>query len=79
MVDDATDAVLPMLIEMRAEIRERFNRLDERLDNISGDLQDIKVRMTSAEEGIAGVNRRLDRLDGRIQRIERRLDLVEAE
>jgi hypothetical protein len=41
-------------------------------------MRDLKVRATATEEAIAGVNRRLDRLETRVERIEKRLDLVEA-
>jgi hypothetical protein len=43
-----------------------------------GSMRDLKVRATATEEAIAGVNRRLDRLEMRVERIEKRLDLVEA-
>jgi archaellum component FlaC len=55
-----------------------LRRIDERTERMSDDLQDLKIRMTSVEEGLAGVNRRLDRLDGRVDRIERRLELTDA-
>ncbi len=67
MMDAPDNLVLAML-----------RRMDAKLDRISGDLGDLKVRMTGAEEAIAGVNRRLDRLDGRVERIEKHLDLVDA-
>lgn len=41
------------------------------------DLQEIKRRMTGAEEALAGVNRILDRHDERLERIERRPELRE--
>jgi hypothetical protein len=41
------------------------------------DLHDLKTR-TSVEEGLAGVNRRLDRLEVRVERIEKRLELSDA-
>ena len=47
-----------------------------KLDRIIDDIQDLKVRMTSPEEATAGTNRRLDRLEMRLDRIGRRLDLV---
>ncbi len=53
-----------------------LRRLDEKVDRLIDDVQDLKVRMTHVEEGLAGVNRRLDRLEVRVERIERRLDLV---
>lgn len=42
------------------------------------DVRDIKIRMTGVEEGLAGVNRRLDRIEDRVKHIETRLDLVGA-
>jgi archaellum component FlaC len=54
-----------------------LRRIDERTQRMAEDLQDLKVRVTHVEEGLAGVNRRMDRLEQRVERIERRLDLVE--
>lgn len=51
-----------------------MRRFDEKLDRVVDEMLDIKVRLTAVEEGLAGVNRRLDRLE---LRIERRLDLVD--
>jgi len=55
-----------------------LRKVDERTGRMAEDLQDIKARMTSVGEGLAGVNRRLDRLEGRVDRIERRLELTNA-
>jgi archaellum component FlaC len=55
-----------------------LRRIDEKLDRLADDVHDLKARMTNVEEGLAGVNRRLDRLELRVERIEKRLDLVEA-
>ncbi|RJF67330.1 hypothetical protein [Rhodopseudomonas palustris] len=54
-----------------------LRRLDGKIDRVLDDVQDLKVRMTAVEEGLAGVNRRLDRLEVRVDRIERRLELSE--
>ena len=54
-----------------------LRRFDEKLDRVIDEMLDVKVRLTAVEEGIAGVNRRLDRLEVRVERIEPRLDLVE--
>ena len=53
-----------------------LRRMDVKLDRVLEDVADLKVRMTHVEEGLAGVNRRLDRLEARVDRIEQRLDLV---
>jgi archaellum component FlaC len=63
---------------LRADMTVRFNRLEEKLDRIAEDVRDIKIRQTATEEAVAGIHRRLDRLDMRIERIEKRLELVEA-
>jgi hypothetical protein len=55
-----------------------LRRMDEKLDRLGEDLHDIKVRATALEEAMAGVNRRLDRLEMHMDRIGRRLDLTDA-
>jgi predicted nuclease with TOPRIM domain len=58
-------------------IFEYLRCLDGKLDRVIDDLNDIKVRVTNLEEGLAGVNRRLDRIEVRLDHVERRLDLTE--
>jgi chromosome segregation ATPase len=64
-------------------LREQFARVNTRLDGIDGDLTNLKARMSAfaAESGhlrvgMAELNSRFDRMDARIDRIERRLELV---
>jgi chromosome segregation ATPase len=66
-------------------ILEHLRRFDRRLDSISSDLNDLKLRTTSIEQGLALVNQgvalvkqRIDRVEERLGRIERRLDLVDS-
>ena len=67
MAKEPDSIVLPIL-----------RKIDQRTERMAEDLQDLKVRVTSVEEGLAGVNRRLDRLDHRVERIEQRLELSDA-
>ena len=67
MADELDNLVLQML-----------RRIDAKLDRVIEDVQDLKIRMTHVEEGLAGVNRRLDRLEMRVDRIERRLEPADA-
>src|SRR5258708_19521012 len=62
---DQPDSILPQYMR----------RFDEKLDRVIDEILDFKVRLTAVEEGLAGVNRRLDRLGLPVERIERRLDL----
>jgi len=51
--------------------------IDSKLDRVIEDVQDLKVCTTAVEEGMAGVHRRLDRVEARLDRIETRLELVD--
>ena len=67
-----------MTTEPENLILEMLRRLDGKVDRLAEDVADLKTRMTAVEEGLAGVNRRLDRLEARVERIERHLDLAGA-
>ena len=54
-----------------------LRRIDEKADRVIDDVRDIKFRVTNLEEGQAGIQRRLDRVEAWLDRIERHLDLVE--
>ena len=59
----------PVLIDLR--------RLDAEMDRVIDDLADMKARPTDLEEGQAVMSRRMDGSGKRVERIERRLDLVD--
>ena len=66
-------------------ILERLKRIDQRLETIEDGLSELKTRATAVDEHIggmfitlSGVNTRLDRIDDRMKRIARRLDLSEV-
>ena len=67
MADEPDNIVLAIL-----------RKIDQRTERMAEDLHDLKVRVTAVEEGLAGVNRRLDRLEIRVERIEQRLELSDA-
>jgi len=55
----------------------RLRDIREVLGRVAEDVANIKTRVTSLEIAVAGVNRRLDQLDERMERLERRTGLVE--
>ena len=69
---------LELLQTLMERIVEGQHRTDEKIDRLIDDTRDPKLRMTASEEAIAGINRRLDRIDFRLDRIERRLELTPA-
>lgn len=56
---------------------ELMKRIHNDIGELRLDMQEIKRRMTNTEEAVVGVNRRLDRHEDRLERIERRLELRE--
>ena len=66
-------------------ILEQFRRLDQRLENIENDMGDIKLRVNAVEDhmatlvmSVSGINHRLDRIESRVTRIEKCLDLTDV-
>jgi len=57
------EVTLDRLLAPIERVRECQVRVELKLDRIVDDLGDLKLRTTNAEEGLAGVNRRLDRID----------------
>jgi hypothetical protein len=48
------------------------------VDGLRDDMREVKGRLGILESQYASLSNRLDRMDGRIERIEQRLSLVEA-
>ena len=67
MADEPDSVVLAIL-----------RKIDQRTERMAEDIHDLKTRVTSVEEGLVGVNRRLDRLESRVERIEKRLELSDV-
>jgi hypothetical protein len=67
MSDEPEDLTLRMLRDIR-----------QVLGRVAEDVANIKVRVTSLEIGVAGTNRRLDQVDERLERLERRAGLLES-
>ena len=58
-------------------ILEYLRRFDRRLENIELDMREVKGRLSSLDKAMWLTNRPLDRIEDRVERIEKRLDLVE--
>ena len=55
-----------------------LRRIDAKVGGLSDDIRVAKLRLTNLEEAFVGMPRRFDRPELGVERIERRLDLVEA-
>jgi predicted nucleic acid-binding Zn-ribbon protein len=74
MTEETENLVLELLRHMRSS-----------LEALAADMSDVKLRLTALEEHLAsqqmqlvGLNRRMDRFDERLARVERRLGLIDA-
>ena len=81
------------LSNVESLVLEHLRHIRARVDQIADDVGELKMRMGNVEAGIAGVRREvlqadetdirqqmtLDKLTARVERIERRLDLVEPQ
>ncbi|MCP8891563.1 hypothetical protein [Sphingomonas faeni] len=75
-----------MTVENESVMLEILKRIQSDMSEVKADVSDLRLRMTATEEHLAtlvmstaGINHRLDRLSNRVERIERRLDLVEGQ
>jgi predicted nucleic acid-binding Zn-ribbon protein len=61
-------------------LRQTHKRMDAvltLLQRVADDVHDLKIRVTSIEESMAGFQRRMDRFEDRLDRIERRAGLAD--
>jgi predicted nucleic acid-binding Zn-ribbon protein len=57
---------------------EHLRHIGGAIDGVREDIREVKQRVGSLEHQYVNMSNRLDRMDVRIERIERRLDLTDA-
>ena len=57
---------------------EHLRHIRSAVDGLRDDMREVKGRLGILESQYANLSNRLDRVDGRIERIERRLNLADA-
>lgn len=55
-----------------------LRRMDEKIDGLRDDTREVKTRLGLLEQQYACLSSRVDRIEHRLNRMENRLDLVEA-
>ena len=56
----------------------RLREIREMLARVLEDTADLKLRVGMLEAGYASMSLRIDRIDARLERVERRLGLIDA-
>jgi hypothetical protein len=72
MADEPTDLTLEILRAMRGELAD-FRRY------ISGEIGDVKLRLSTIEQHLGTIDARLARVDDRLDHIEARTGRIEAQ
>ena len=73
-----TDGVTNLSLGVLRRIEERMPAMAQKLDRVSNDLHDVKLRMTALDDDWVVVHQRLGRLDHRLDRVEQALDQIET-
>ncbi|MDP3081873.1 hypothetical protein [Brevundimonas sp.] len=73
-MSDVKDIVVPRLEGIYAVLV----RIETDLSNIREDTRHIKVRLTSLEANTNSLNRHIDHFGDRLERIERRIDVIKV-
>jgi chromosome segregation ATPase len=66
------------MTEAESLVLEHLRHIREAVDGLRDDMREVKGRLGILESQYANLSNRMDRLDARIERIERRLQLTEA-
>ena len=67
-----------LVLEHLRAIRATVDRLSDDMQEVKGRLGIIEIQVGSLTAHYAAISNRLDRLDARVLRIEKRLDLVDV-
>ena len=59
-------------------VLEHLRHIRAAVDGLRDDMREVKGRLGILESQYASLSNRLDRMDGRVERIERRLSLADA-
>ncbi len=73
-----SEGIENLVLEQLRLIRAGVGEVKGELSDIQGTLGDMRERLGNLETQYASVSRWLDRMDGGLQQIKRRLQLVEA-
>ena len=73
-----TDGVENLILEHLKAIRAELGKLAEKIDTLTQRVGSLERHSSMIHDDMVSIQMRLDKHDGRLDRIEKRLDLTEA-
>ncbi len=79
MTDNTDNLVIRHLQELRAEMRDRFKEVNEKLDELAVTATELRGTQSAMLQIMSTHESRLLRIEGDVKEIRKRLDLVDAD
>jgi chromosome segregation ATPase len=68
-----------LLYEVLKAVQDKLTTFDRKLDELKAELQAVRIHSIATQQDIQNIYATLARQEGRVERIERRLELSEGE
>ena len=72
------DITNELMYEILKQIQDRMSSFDRKLDEVKSEMQALRIDSVAVQRDIQNIYSILVRHDGRLERIERRLNIAEA-
>jgi DNA repair ATPase RecN len=72
------DVANELIYEVLKQLQDRMGSFDRKLDEFKGELQALRIHSVAVQQGIQNIYSIFTRYDGRLERIERRLEIAEV-
>ena len=67
-----------LIYEVLKQLRDRMSSFDRKLDEVKAEMQAMRIHSVAVQQDIQNIYSVLARHDGRLERIERRLEISEV-
>jgi DNA repair ATPase RecN len=72
------DVTNELIYEVLKQLQDRMGSFDRKLDEVKGELQALRIHSVAVQQDIQNIYSVFVRHDGRLERIERRLEIAET-
>ena len=72
------DVTNELIYEVLKQLQDRMSSFEKKLEEVKGELQALRIHSIAVRQDIQNIYATLVRHDGRLERIERRLEIAEV-